>query len=283
MSEFLNGLREERQERESAAAALTAEKQDADEQLAHARAALAAWRDANREKLNRRGYLEPEAREEARLESDVHCASDRVEQIERGIKQAQQRIREIDQYLNAGKALDEARKAWKEGASKLIELRASAEKLDAFSASRRDQIADLEAKRDSALIQIGDAEVGDLLSGKPTPTARTAPVDHESDLAKLRAALTSAERRRAEVQASIDALLESSKQARQDLRIALQRRAELAYYEELPGFLPTIARVMAFGSWIGGGIGNLFSIRIDDELLRVATQEIEDEMRGEAA
>jgi hypothetical protein len=40
---------------------------------------------------------------------------------------------------------------------------------------------------------------------------------------------------------------------------------------------------MAFGSWIGGGIGNLFSIRIDDELLRVATQEIEDEMRGEAA
>ena len=282
MSEFLNNLR---QERASLAQAVNAtELAGARAEVEDARAALQAWRTEHGEKIAARGYLEPEAIAETKLESAVEVARERVDGLERSQKQAADRAREVDSYLNAPENLAAARKAHAGAATELERLRRLEIQLDQIIASYRDEVAALTEKLHDATSRRADAEVEARIAGKSAAAAKPV-ASIETDLASRQDALAAAERKRDAVRASVADAFGSSSDSRAQLRTALARVAELAYYEALPKFLPVLARLMAHGSWIGGGpnIGNLFSIRCDPDLVRAAADEIECETRGDQA
>src|SRR5205823_6303598 len=110
--------------------------------------------------------------EETRLESAVDVARERVEQIDRAHKHAQDRIREIDAYLNADKTLAAARAAWNDGAVKLRELRTRAAQVDEIARSLREEIDTLEDKRQRAIEEHGNAEISARLAGKAAPAGK---------------------------------------------------------------------------------------------------------------
>lgn len=281
MTDFFNELREERAELESESK--SEELAGVREQLRSARNELAAWREQHLPKIEKRGYYgEQEGREEKAFQNAIDVANERVIALQNNQNRAVKRIGEIDAVLNADENLKKARSAWTKGAAELKGLNARAAQLDDIIVSLKDEIDTLLQKQKQDLDAYGDAELNARLAGK-TLSPPKAIQGAEVDLSSRRTALASAERALEAVRSSIDALLESSKEARGQIRAALARKAEAAYYDALPPFLPILARLIALNSWIGDReLGNKFSIGCDDDMVRAATAAIEAEIDGVA-
>jgi chromosome segregation ATPase len=258
--------------------AAAADLPQARERLARAKAELSAFLESK--EGAQASLSEAASRKFSLLEDAVFVARQQIDDLETAQKRATKRIAEIDGVLNAASNLQTARAAWSAVGEEVRGHRARAAQLDGAIATLGAEIATLERRREEDLAAAGEAELAARLAGKATPPVPKSLATIEIDLAARRNALASAERGREAVLAAASTALERNGELRQRLRVALMRQAELDYYEQLPAFLPVAARLMAAGSWIGGGPnrGNMFCVRVDDELIVAASAQIEREL-----
>jgi len=127
------------------------------------------------------------------------------------------------------------------------EARARAAQLKQIAADLEGDIGELTKKRATAVDAQGREDLAQRLAGKTAPPAKgIGAID--ADLESRRTTLAAAQTAKAEAEAPLLALIEEADAARRRLRHALQRTAELEYFELLPTVLPVAARLVALQS-----------------------------------
>lgn len=225
-----------------------------------------------------RGMVSTSLTEQERVLNQVATAANQVvADLERSQERARERITEIDRLLTASADAAQARKDLTKATASIAEARGRIDQLDQISGDLENDIAELTRKRATATEQQGRDDLAQRLAGKPAVPAKGVSAIN-ADLESRRSTLAAAQAAKAEAEAPLATLLQEAAQARNRLRGALQRSAELSYYELLPSVLPVVARLMVLGSPICGYAS--LEIHCDDETLQGANAAIEKELQA---
>jgi hypothetical protein len=275
-SEFVRELRQERKQKQS-------ELDDANRRLGPARRAQSEAHREYRASVESRGAYASASDRDHELNVAATAASQAVADLEQVVEHVTARVKEIDRLLTAADDARAARATLQDGESKIANTRATIAQLLDIETALQQELGELQEQRGKLLTEHGKADIAARIAGKklPPPKALVAiDADHESrsaTLAEVRA-------NKAEQETILAALIEEQNAARDNLRGALTRRAELDYFEALPKILPIIGRLVAVRSGMAySGQPNVFELRYSDDDVRAAAASIDDELRGEAA
>jgi chromosome segregation ATPase len=210
------------------------------------------------------------------LNAAAAAANQVVADLERSQEQARARVTEIDRLLTAEADAGGARKDLAKANASIADARARIGQLAQIAADLESEIGELTQKRINAIEQHGREDLAQRLGGKTAPPAKgIAALD--ADLDSRRTTLAAAQSAKAEAEAPLAALLEATEGARARLRGALQRAAELSYYELLPAMIPIAARLVVLQSRLCSY--RAIEIHVDDEARQAANAALEKELQ----